>query len=80
MTLAAPKSRQGKFILVLAFLAATVAVLGALVWANTAEADIPGGSTLTFNDDVTGPVPVGGLVTYTATVSLGVSRKCSVRM
>ena len=50
MTLAAPKSRQGKFVLVLAFLAAVVAVLGMLFWSTTARADIPS-TTVTANDD-----------------------------
>ncbi len=45
MTLAAPKSRQGKFILVLAAIAATIAVLGALNLVNNASATIPGGAT-----------------------------------
>jgi len=69
MTLAAPKSRQGKFILVLAFLAATVAVLGALVWANTAQADIPADATVTFSS-TPATVAVGGAVSYTATVDI----------
>ena len=59
MTLAAPKSRQGKFILVLAAIAATIAVLGALNLVNNASATIPGGATVTVTDNLTGVVPLG---------------------
>ncbi|MCI0886357.1 MAG: hypothetical protein J4N92_09245, partial [Chloroflexi bacterium] len=45
MTLTAPESRQGKFVLVLAFLATVVAVLGLLLWATIAQAQLPNTTT-----------------------------------
>jgi hypothetical protein len=71
MTLAAPKSRQGKFILVLAAIAATIAVLGALNLVNNASATIPGGTTVTVTDDRTGVVPLGNTITHTKSLVLG---------
>ena len=81
MTLAAPKSRQGKFILVLAAIAATIAVLGALNLVNNASATIPGGTTVTVTetvthygtrtDDTTGVVPLGSIIIHTKSLVLG---------
>lgn len=41
MTLAAPRSRQGKLTLVLAIIAALAAVAGGLLWYNSASASLP---------------------------------------
>jgi hypothetical protein len=78
MTLAAPRSRQGKFTLALAFLAATVAALGALFWAGDALATLSGGTTGvqvvvtdTHNDvDGDGAVSYGDTLTYTVTITV----------
>ncbi len=78
MTLAAPKSRQGKFVLVLAFLATVVAVLGVLAWSTTARADLPT-TTVTLSQSpattATSPqVAPGDTVTYTMdTTTTGVN-------
>jgi hypothetical protein len=60
MTLAALWSRQGKLVLALAFLAATVALVGVSLFtnANGARADIPAGTTVT----ITQVSPTGGAV------------------
>ena len=73
MTLEAPRSRQGKATLALAFIAAIVASVGALLWANAAQADIsPGvpGTTVTVTDNVAGvgPVSPGQQITYTVVI------------
>jgi len=69
MTLAAPRSRQGRAFLALAFLAAMVAVVGGFLWATQAHADLPT-TTLTYTQSPTGPATVnpGTLVTYTITL------------
>lgn len=69
MTLAAPKSRQGKFVLVLAFLAAVVAVLAVLSWSTTARADITS-VVATANDDAGASIAQGQFITYTVTVDV----------
>ena len=70
MTLTAPKSRQGKFVLVLAFLAAAVvAVLGALFWSTTAQADISS-VTATVDDDVGATVTQGDIIEYTYVIDV----------
>ena len=69
MTLAAPRSRQGKLLLVLAFLAAVAAVVGAFLWANQAHADLPS-TSLTYQSVTRNsgrPVAPGRTVTYTIT-------------
>ncbi len=63
MTLAAPKSRRGKATLVLVFLAALVAVAGALLWTNQTEAV----SGFSFTSaPVAGNVTGGDTIVYTA--------------
>ncbi|MEX2390972.1 MAG: hypothetical protein WD904_05185 [Dehalococcoidia bacterium] len=71
MTLAAPRSRQGKFILVLAMFAALVAVGGALLWANDAQASALPNTTLELDQNPDGPATIapGTVVTYTATAT-----------
>ena len=70
MTLAAPRSRQGRLSLVLAFLAATVAVVGTFVWASNAQADVPASphTTVVVTDDNGGTASPGDLITYTVTI------------
>ena len=70
MTLAAPRSRQGRLLLVLAFLAATVAVVGTFVWASNAQADVPASphTTVVVTDDNGGTANPGDLITYTVTI------------
>lgn len=72
MTLAAPRSRQGKAFLALAILAALVAVMGALVWANDAQASPLPNTTLELDQNPDGPATIapGTPVTYTATATL----------
>lgn len=67
MTVAAPKSRRGWFALVLA---AVIAVTGALMWANTAQATLPTVDVV-FDDDVTATsVAPGHSFNYTATLTV----------
>ena len=69
MTLAAPRSRQGRLLLVLAFLAATVAVAGTLMWASNAHANVStAGTTVTVSSSGTSPVNVGDTLTYKVTI------------
>jgi len=67
MTLTAPKSRQGKFVLVLAFLATVVAVVGLLLWASIAQAQLPN-TTTELDQDPDGPAAIapGAAVSYDA--------------
>jgi hypothetical protein len=64
MTLAAPRSRQGKTFLVLAIFAAVAATLGAFLWANSAQATFPS-STATISAQPGGSVSAGQTVSYT---------------
>ena len=57
--------------LVLAAIAATIAVLGALNLVNNASATIPGGTTVTVNDNRTGVVPLGSTIIHTKSLALG---------
>ncbi len=73
MTLAAPRSRQGRLLLVLAFLAATVAIVGTFVWASNAQANVPNGTTVQVTDNsgtgnATGNAVPGTIITYTITI------------
>src|SRR5450756_2144162 len=70
MTLSAPRSRQGKLLLVLAIFAAVAATMGALLWANSAQANMPT-TTLTLSQTPAAPgsVAPGGTVTYTMTLN-----------
>ena len=68
MTLAAPKSRQGKSVLVLAFLAAVIAVLGVFIWSTTTHATFA--ATVTITDNAAGPnINQGEAIQYTIDVS-----------
>ena len=69
MTLTAPKSRQGKFVLVLAFLATVIAVLGVLAWSTTARADISS-VTIVVDDDAGATEAQGTPIVYTLTVDV----------
>jgi hypothetical protein len=71
MTLTAPRSRQGRLLLVLAFLAASVAVVGGFLWANSAQADMPTTTPFTLIQAPASPGPVapGSTVTYTLTLT-----------
>jgi hypothetical protein len=69
MTLAAPRSRQGKLTLVLAFLAVAVAVVGAFLWSSQAGAVVPT-ATLSVDDDAGTTITQGSLLTYTATLTV----------
>jgi hypothetical protein len=69
MTLAAPRSRQGRLLLVLAFLAATVAVVGTLMWASNAHANVGNSTTVTVSSIGASPVNVGDTLTYTVTIA-----------
>lgn len=71
MTLAAPKSRRGRFTLVLALLAALVAVGGMFLWSNTTQADMPTTIvTLTQSPAAPGTVNPGQTITYTMVASM----------
>ncbi len=69
MTLAAPKSRQGKFVLVLAFLAAVIAVAAVFTWSTTARADITT-VTASANDNAGATINQGDPILYTVTVTV----------
>ncbi len=69
MTLAAPKSRQGRSFLVLAILAALMAVAGGLLWFNRADAAFPA-SSVSIQAQPSGSVNPGQLLTYTFRLSL----------
>lgn len=56
--------------LMLAAIAATIAVLGALNLVNNASATIPGGTTVTVTDNTTGVVPLGSIITHTKSLVL----------
>ena len=68
MTLAAPKSRHGKFSLALAVVVALAAVVGGLLWQSQASADIST-TTVDLTDDAGGTINPGATITYTATVT-----------
>lgn len=78
MTLTAPRSRRGGFVLVLAILAALVAVSGALLLGNNAQAQLPD-TTVELDQAPDSPTPgtvaPGGAVTYEAEaiLTLGLS-------
>ena len=82
MTLAAPRSRQGRLLLVLAFLAASVAVVGAFLWASQASASLPTTTvTLTQSPATPATVSPGDTVTYTMTTTTsGVNTNGAVTM
>src|SRR3972149_1848972 len=71
MTLAAPKSRRGKFTLALALVAALVAAAGLFLWSDQAQAVLPT-TTATVSQSPAGPANVnpGSAVSYTLTVVL----------
>lgn len=71
MTLAAPRSRQGRFTLALAILAATVAfAVGLMTWSSNASADINTVSaTVTQTAGPTTGAQPGDLIVYTYTVT-----------
>lgn len=70
MTLAAPRSHQGKLALVLVIFAALVAVSAALVWANIAQAQLPNTTTeLDQDPDGPGTIVPGETVTYDASAT-----------
>src|SRR5687767_14231729 len=79
MTLAAPRSRQGRLTLALAILAAAVAVVGAaLLWSSEAEADINTNlATVTVTDNLAGDPVAGQTVTYTFTIACPGGSPCS---
>src|SRR3990170_3723193 len=68
MTLAAPKSRHGKFSLALAVVVALAAVVGGLLWQNSASADISS-TTVDLTDNAGAAVNPGDTIVYTATVT-----------
>lgn len=70
MTLAAPRSRQGKFALVLAILAAVTAGVAVFLWASQASANMPT-TTLTLSQTPDSPATIdpGGAVSYDMTLS-----------
>jgi hypothetical protein len=69
MTLAAPKSRRGRFSLATAILAVLVAAVGALLWQQSASAVLPT-ITVTFDDNAGASVNPGEAITYTATITV----------
>lgn len=70
MTLAAPRSRRGKALLVLVALGAVMAVLGGLLWRDNARAALPDTTlNLTQSPPAGQSVNPGGTVTYTLTIT-----------